>query len=321
MVLTIAQRQQLFCALVLLLCGLPRLGWAQRSLMGTVVESGSSAAIPFAVVELPIWHVGTQADANGAFTLDLPAGLRPTDSLTISALGYRRSQVPVPASNPCVLPLVPAALLLQAVVVHATRAAPIRLGPGDKQNYNQYGWASQGLTPEKSTGWQVARFFPAPPEGLITSVSFYIKKRRLANCSKKLLQAPFRVRIYAADGPGGRPGTDLLQQSVLSAAQKPGWHTVDLARFHLSTQAAGLYVAMEWLYTADTYLCQYQQETAGTSKTGTGTTYGQVLGGILGETGNTWFLTAGQPWRKPTLRVSAGQPIAADAAIRLLVQP
>ncbi|UOR04763.1 carboxypeptidase-like regulatory domain-containing protein [Hymenobacter aerilatus] len=300
----------------------PCAGYAQASVVvGTVQDVGTKAAVPFAVVEIPTYHLGVQADQQGHFSLSLPSNLAPTDSLTVSALGYQRRRVALAAASHITLQPLPIAL--REVVVHGTKSAPVVLGPQKKAGWSS-GFGESGLTADKRAGWQVAYFFAQPPTGQLTAVRFYVKRGNQRRCAAQLLQAPFRVRVYAADGPSGAPGTDLLTETVLAAASKPGWLTVSLTSFNLPTSAAGFFVAMEWLYTDARYLCQTTSVNHTTKERKAITHYGQQLGGYHQEQDQkaAWYLSAGYPWQQMPSFTAAGKlPLFSEPAIQAIIQP
>ena len=260
---------------------------AQRTLTGTV-QDPQGAAVPFAVLELPTHKLGVQADDEGRFSLPLPAGLAPTDSLTVSALGYARQRVPVPAGTTATLQLAALPVSLNEVVVRGTRAAPVVLGT-DLRFKSYSGFSQSGLSPAKHTGWQIARFFAPVTSGQLTEVSFFVKRHATSGC-RDIYRAPFRVRVYAADGPNHTPGADLLLTSVLAAATKPGWLTIDLRQYQLPVDSSGFYVAMEWVYTDSQYLCANDYTDAVTKQKKQSVSYGLSLGGEIAENTQSWYL-------------------------------
>lgn len=305
-------------AFSLLLCAQAR---AQSStLSGTVVDAVSGQPIPFAVVEIPTRHLGVQATEQGTFVLDLPAALAPTDSLRATSLGYHARQYTVPAASPCRLVLRAAAVALPEAVVRPP-GPPLVLGP--TADGGRSGFASGNMRSVGSKGWQVGRKFDAGPHGVIQAVRFYVKPN--FHCGKQSVKAPFRVRLYAADGPDGAPGTDLLITSIVTAAQRKGWHEVDLLHYQIQVPAAGFYVAMEWLYTDSTFGCEYLYNTIGEKEKKTGYAYGQSLGGYYdSSSAGAWYLTGGYPWQTFTHRALPGIPDKGEiysAAIQAVVQP
>lgn len=309
---------RLLCAAALPLLCAP--AWAQSySLTGTVVDAASGQPVPFAIVEIPTQHIGVQATKQGTFVLEMPGALSPADSLRVTSLGYYARPLAVPAASPCRLPLLASAVALPEAVVRPP-GPPLVLGPsgdGDKTGFSQ-----GNLRAVSSQGWQVARRFESAPTGVIQAVRFYVKPN--AQCGKASANTPFRVRLYAADGPVGAPGTDLLTTSVFAAASDKGWHEVDLLSYQIQVPVAGFYVAMEWLYTNETYGCTYTFHNPTSKEKKTGYAYGQSLGGYLDLTPPvTWYLSVGYPWQQfgnhPTIQLQdKGQN--RNAAIQAIIQ-
>ncbi len=303
---------------LLLVLALPTGVRAQQTpFTGVVIDAVSGQAVPFAVVEIRSQRVGVQATEQGTFSLALPAVLAPTDSVQVSSLGFSPRVVAMPGPSPCRLALRPLAVTLSEAVVRANLAPLVRIGPVENGDRFGYGGGAK-LSADSSTGWQVARHFAAPPAGTIQAVRFYVKPA--SQCGKISAQAPFRVRIYAADGPQGAPGTDLITTSLLTAATKKGWHEVNLSKLQLPVPAAGFFVAMEWLYTKAEFGCETHYLTP-TKARKIGYSYGQHLGGYLNtEPQTAWYLSAGYPWQqfKADRFVNKGNP---NAAIQAIIQP
>ena len=287
------------------------------TLTGTVVEAGTGKPVPFATVEVPARHIGVQATEAGTFTLALPGALEKSDSLRVASLGFIPSMLPFPKTMPCQLALSALAVPLTEVVVRPSTTKPVRLGPTEEGT--KFGFGSNKIQTTESGGWQVARKFAGGPVGVLEAVSFHV---RPGSCGRESVQAPFRVRLYAADGPGGAPGTDLLTASVLTAAPRKGWHEVDLAKFQVRTPDTGFYVAMEWLYTAERFVCEYTTVVQATKEKKLAYSYGQLLGGYLDATSSaTWYLSAGHPWQQFVPRGSLLDKGNMNAAIQAVVQP
>ena len=311
-----------------IICGLSKAGWlllwpfalfAQpATLTGTVVETGTGKPIPFATVELPTRHMGVQATEAGTFVLNLPASPNPTDSVRVASLGFAPRMLALPKTSPCRLELTALAVPLAEVVVRPSTTKPVRLGP--EEDADRFGFANGKIQAMGSSGWQIARKFADGPVGIVQSVRFYVRPN--GNCGRQSVHAPFRVRVYAADGPNGSPGTDLLTTSVLTAAAKKGWHEVTLTNFQVRTPDAGFYVAMEWLYTSDTFGCEYTAVVQATKEKKSGYSYGQSLGGYIDEAPPaTWYLTAGYGWQLMPRRELPGDKTNRNAAIQAVVQP
>ena len=286
----------------------------------SVVDAASGQPISFAVVEIPARHLGVQATEQGTFVLELPAALVPADSLRATSLGYRARQFVVPATSPCRLALQAAAVALPEAIVRPP-GPPTVLGPG--ADGDKFGFGQGNLRAVGSQGWQIARRFETTPAGVVQAVRFYVKPNW--QCGKVSAKAPFRVRLYAADGPAGAPGTDLLTTSILTAASGKGWHEIDLLRYQIQVPAAGFYVAMEWLYTNDAYGCTYPFLNSTTKEKKTDYAYGQVLGGYFDlDPPVTWYRSTGHPWQQFAHRPIPGIPDKGEnrnAAIQAVIQP
>ncbi|RFP64835.1 carboxypeptidase regulatory-like domain-containing protein [Hymenobacter lapidiphilus] len=289
--------------------------YAQRILTGTV-QDVQGAAVPFAVLELPTQKLGVQADNEGRFSFPLPAGLTPTDSLSVSALGYERRRVPVPAGATAALRLAALPVSLNEVVVRPG----VAMWVGFAGELKDTGFGQSGLSKENNTGWQIARFCQPPTDGYLTAVRFFVKPGR---CSKTSVRTPFRVRVYAADGPNGSPGTDLLSVSVLTAALNKGWVSMDLSRYGILFPRQGVYVAMEWVHTSDEFLCSYTTTDFNSKQKKQDFSYGQsLMAAHVPETAaQTWYYTIKYGWLKFTSRDPTGQRMVGDAAIQARFQP
>ncbi|OGX83734.1 hypothetical protein BEN47_17170 [Hymenobacter lapidarius] len=264
--------------------------------------------------------MGVQATEQGTFSLTLPTALTTADSVRVSSLGFAPRVMAAPGASPCRLALRPLAVALPEAVVRPPGPV-LTLGP--TANGGRSGFGGGNLRLVGSKGWQVGRKFEAGSRGIIQGVRFYVKPNH--NCGKNSVRAPFRVRLYAADGPAGAPGTDLLTASVLTAASRAGWHEVDLLRYQLPVPTSGFYVVMEWLYMDGAFGCDYTYTVMGEKKKKTGYAYGQSLGGYYNAPPSvTWYLTAGHPWQPFTHRVIPGiadKGEVHNAAIQAIIQP
>ncbi|OWP64362.1 hypothetical protein CDA63_04840 [Hymenobacter amundsenii] len=290
--------------------------YAQRTLTG-IVQDPQGAAIPFAVVELPARKLGVQANDEGLFSFPLPAGLTPADSLTFSALGYERRRVAVPAEAAATLRLAALPVSLSEVVVRPGVAEWVGFKGVPK---SRGGYRQTILLREKNTGWQIARRCQPTADGYLTAVRFFVNPSH--DCGKTGLRAPFRVRVYAADGPGGSPGTDLLTTSVLAAATNRGWITVDMNRYTISFPQRGVYVAMEWLHTSDEFLCRSISYNPESHQKMEQVNYEQSLASALVPTAeaHTWYHTIDYGWVSFNRRFAEQSQIL-DAAIQARSQP
>jgi hypothetical protein len=95
----------------------------QELISGRVTDLSSGQGIAFASIAVKGKPIGTQADADGRYKLQLR---QPVDSLLVTALGYQTVHVAVTASTVDVA-LKPAASLLNEVVVHAGENPAFRI--------------------------------------------------------------------------------------------------------------------------------------------------------------------------------------------------
>lgn len=96
--------------------------FAQESIKGTILDSGSGSPLPGANVFLKSdWSIGTTTNAEGNFSLNIPNKLR-TDSLIVSYVGYKEILVTLSKSkNEYEIQLEPQTQHLEASVVTARR--------------------------------------------------------------------------------------------------------------------------------------------------------------------------------------------------------
>ncbi|PSL43824.1 TonB-linked SusC/RagA family outer membrane protein [Chitinophaga niastensis] len=81
--------------LVLIVCALPLLGFAQHTITGTVTSKTDRQPIPGATVKIKNSNTGTQTNADGRFTLTASAG----NTLEISFVGFATQDLLVGASR------------------------------------------------------------------------------------------------------------------------------------------------------------------------------------------------------------------------------
>lgn len=301
----------------------------KASLTGTVIDAATGQAVPFATVEIPRRQLGVQATEAGTFMLEMPGVLAATDSLRVASLGYATRMLLIPSVSPCKLGLAVLAVPLPEVMVRTTPKARVQLGPTGKAK--KLGYLEGGrFSSEGSTGWQIARLFKEAPTGYLQAVRYYVAPND--DCGNKTVQTPFRVRIYAADGPDGAPGRDLLNTSIVTSVLKEGWHEVSLAPYQIDIPATGFYVAMEWLFTSPDFGCEVTAKFVTTPKEAGGKvtrerkphyTYGQKLGGYIDASPKaTWIRVVGKAWQwQNALRLFTSTESNPNAAIQAIIQP
>jgi iron complex outermembrane recepter protein len=91
-----------------------------REVTGLITDADSGSPVPGANVTIKGTTTGTATDANGKFSLSVPAG---TNSLTISFVGYATQEVSIPESNYVAVSLAAGSNELEEVVISVGRGA------------------------------------------------------------------------------------------------------------------------------------------------------------------------------------------------------
>jgi hypothetical protein len=232
-----------------------------QTFQGQVVDAQSKKPLEFVQVYIPQTTVGTISDMDGKFSIGIPGNIE-ADSFTVFVLGYEQQSLPIKAfqeANKQVF-LKSTAYQMNEVEVISKGCKKIKKkiwGPNAKKGLGFFYVA---------LGAQIAVYIPNDKQkvGYLESVRYYIAQEGIPDTK-------FRVRVYAADGKDGGPGTDLLHENILlQASQGEEWIELNMTDYNIELPEDGLYVAMEWL-----------PENSPRARYGTGQIRGQVLGGIL----------------------------------------
>lgn len=90
--------------------------FAQKTISGTVTSAEDGLGIIGATVVIPGTTIGTTTDANGAFTLSVPADAK---TLNVSYVGMKTAEIPIGSQTTFNIVLEPDVLALQDVIVTA----------------------------------------------------------------------------------------------------------------------------------------------------------------------------------------------------------
>lgn len=209
-----------------------------QTISGQVLALPDSTPVPFATLTNQTRQWGQNATEDGTFTLNQ---LKVNDTLVVSSIGYYEIRMPyIKLHDNAKLYLTIRPIQLSEVQIRKKgRSKNIWLGSKENASFASVGsLSSQNLQ-------QVALFIPSPNqfEGYITKVGYWV-----ASLGKA--RTPFRVRIYKNEG--GKPGKDLLTQSlVVRAKRSNAWRDIDVSEFEISFPSDGFFVAMEWLVIPD----------------------------------------------------------------------
>jgi hypothetical protein len=261
-------------------------------LSGQIFDETTGESIPYTTIEIFEKEIGTAANSNGIFSLQLPNDFI-NQTLSISALGYSKKEIQINNEfdiKNCSIYLEPQIYTLPEFTFRDLSGQTEQLGniPVDKE----FG----GIFLGSSIGKQVAVYMKTQTNypAIIKSVSFHIEKKAWGF---KRANTPFRIRIYEYDTIINGPGKDLLTEGlIVSGPKKGGWFTVDVSSYQIPVPANGFFVAMEWIYTDDKYSYTYVNKYKNNV---TETRYGQTLSMFFGNKESiSWINPLGKKWIK-----------------------
>ncbi|MDX5347264.1 MAG: carboxypeptidase-like regulatory domain-containing protein, partial [Hymenobacteraceae bacterium] len=244
-----------------------------------IIDSQTYKPVEFAIIEIPSKKAGTTSGINGKFKLYLKESAA-KDTAVIKALGYETMYFKIgDATNlPVEISLKPVVYGLAEVTILPVSTKRVKVGSQKKKA------AGSGIF--SNPGDFIALYVSNPDNtsGIIEKVGFYITKKGIPT-------APFRVRIFNADGPNNSPGSDLLQESIILVAEKGNqWVDIDLLKYNISYPTNGFYLAFENIRTTEAYFYKEKNNVKG---------YGAVVG-LTKEFNETlgWVDNLGDGWNK-----------------------
>lgn len=200
---------------------------AQISIHGRVVHRKTKESIPYANIGVAGSSIGTLSNTDGSFSVIIPKNLI-SDTLQVSALGFSRKIIPIVSLSgrkDVTIYLTEKAVVLSSITVSARKDKYKTFELGNRtvkggvlETDTTYAGRSMALlidNKEMKNGFT----FPA-----------YIQKARLKILKNNLASFKFRIRLNALDTITGKPGEDLLQQSiVIESSMRSGWLEFDLS--------------------------------------------------------------------------------------------
>jgi hypothetical protein len=199
------------------------------ALVAQVLDQATQAPVAYASVGVLRQPVGTVADDQGRFTLNLSAA-NDQDSLRIGLLGYAPRTVQVAALRQQLaqsggrLYLRPAPTQLAEVVVRPGKSTRRIIGNSTNTNKMVAGFGANKLGKQLAQGMHVRR------PGTLEQVSFHVSR-----CTYDSLF--YRVNVYQV--VNGRPTANLLPEPVYVRVRKGQIKdrlVADLRRFNLTVQ-------------------------------------------------------------------------------------
>ena len=276
----------------------------QLSIRGQVLSKIDSSHVSYATIEVMNQRKGVASDGMGQFLLTLDS-VSTHDSLLIRALGFDDLQIAAndllhTDSNRLNFFVAPRTYQLNEITIVPTHQTKGKIKGIAKTaydgNYYAHSFNKVALYIDNNNN----------RTGTIKSVSFFIHKHGKH-------KAPFRIRIYKM-GPSGRPGEDLLSETVLGQAKKKkSWVNINLEEYAIAIPKDGFFVCMEWVYTSDKY---YYKKTL-PRNLGTYQLYGATLANTPAplDQGRTWTTYLGNTWRKERETNYKGKPFTFNALI------
>ncbi|MES2734591.1 MAG: serine hydrolase [Bacteroidota bacterium] len=220
--------------------------FGQVEIQGKIVNKQDNQPVAYVNIGIPMTSVGTISNADGSFSIKVPAQYQ-KNAILFSALGYKSKTIPVESllgqSN--MIYLIEVAISIDEVVVKAKASKVITAKLGNRLqtigtlhgDSTSAGAAMALLIDAKSPGF---------PAGLLPPI--FPKEAYLRIAINSLDSIKVRVRLYDMDSITGKPGKDLLNESVLITSNKPnGWISVDLSSYNIPIMKMPFFLAFEWL--------------------------------------------------------------------------
>lgn len=217
---------------------LATISFAQQRVDGYVKDGDNDSIIPYCHVYIDSTSHGTVSDSNGYFDLEIPDSLSHLD-LIVKTLGYQNyvGKLSELAGDTMVINLKKKLSNLPVFEISASREKKLETAlVGSKKKKSNGGYLL-------IYGYEAALFFDNKKgnKGYISKVKFFILKKGFPD-------TPFRVRVYEADSISGRPGREILEESITASGTTGNeWVIVDLLNQGIKIPKNGFFVAMEWL--------------------------------------------------------------------------
>ncbi len=257
---------------------------------GLIIQDSTYKPIPYVAVSLIGKPVGTVADHEGYFELQVPWSVDGKDTLVISSMGYKRDTILISAANTEVLTikLKEKVYPMQPVVVSPKKYEAIELGNTKDRSSGSLYMDTHG----QQTALKIEN--EKQQEGILSSVKYYL-------AGEGNTDAPFRVRVYNID-TNGLPGKDLVEDAVVVRPESgEGWLTVNLEELNIAVPPEGIYVAIEGVfpdeydhYYGDSEFIDLRKQND--ENDGPSLTYGQRIGYNRKCRKNTWHFSISKVW-------------------------
>ncbi|HAL81890.1 MAG TPA: hypothetical protein DCO83_06370 [Mucilaginibacter sp.] len=214
--------------------------FAQTSLWGMVIDTGSNKPIPYVSIGIISKARGTVSDINGEYKISLDAKIADDDTLRFSCIGYQTRDFLVGELRKKYLGmrldigLTKSVKELKQVVINAKRANVKILGYPTTSKLLGVGFGANSIGSQGGVRLTVKH-----QNTNLESLSFFI----IQNSFESLT---FRVNIY--EMVDGKPGNNILNDNIIVKVgdKQSGKITVDLSSYNIYVSKDVL-IALEWI--------------------------------------------------------------------------
>jgi len=206
------------------------LTFGQKTIVGKILSQTTKEPIPFANIGVINSNVGTLSNLDGSFSIIIPAKLN-KDSLTFRSLGFYGKSLsinPLVSKKKYTVYLNEKATLLSTVLITAKMVKLKKIELGNRA------YTSGNYEPDTTyAGRSMALLIDTRNVPIQNSSPVYLKKASLCIFRNNFESFKFRVRINKYDSLTGKPGEDLIDQSIIEESNmKIGWLDFDLSKLN-----------------------------------------------------------------------------------------
>ena len=217
-----------------------------QTLRGTVQRDSAAAPVPFASIGVKGKAAGTVADARGRFRFPDSPELTATDSVIVTAVGYRPARLLLGQLRQAavIIRLQAQPQVLREVTVRHSQLKPQvlgRTGIGGMAHWGVNSIVKDSVRRREKLGSEFGTFLTSPRNCYVDDFNVYVQQNPFR-------QVRLRLLFYAVRDK--RPAELLLPadiQLVLTDQQR-GWIKVDLRPYNLQfSKGQKVVVALQWL--------------------------------------------------------------------------
>jgi len=206
------------------------LTFGQKTIVGKILSHSTKEPIPFANIGVVNSNIGTLSNLDGTFSIIIPQK-QLTDSLTFRSLGFYGKSISInllESRKEFTVYLNEKATLLSTVIITAKKIKYKKIELGNRV------YTSGNYEPDTTyAGRSVALLIDTRNIPTQKSFPVYLKKASLRIFRNNFESFKFRVRINKYDSLTGKPGVDLIDQSIIEeSSMQSGWLDFDLSKLN-----------------------------------------------------------------------------------------